>query len=339
VVEQSLLRSPVTIVIPVQFTPSAEIGSGLDRRMREQLAASLGHIIERMSADVLPTGFAVAVERLTSGGPVDPMAFAAYFRGTAALLDEDAAAARPHFQFLAEMARPVARLRVADLSAASPSGTRLDYYQACFDTDPDAKFELKAADPERAAAGEANVREALALLRKGAPDVAGEFEAIVHELVLVEDKDPSAAYGFDGGSSYQSWGALALNVAVPKPLVVMAETLAHEGAHSFLFGHTIEEPLVRNPDEDLFKSPLRDDPRPMDGIYHATFVTARMHYAMDRLAKSGVLSPADQAVAEERRDLDVERFRDGFAIVSEHGDLSPVGKRLLEAASDHMAKR
>jgi HEXXH motif-containing protein len=228
-------------------------------------------------------------------------------------------------------------LRTADLGAPSPLGTRLDYYQTCFDTDPDTKFELKAAAADRTERGEDNVRAGLELLRQAAPETAGEFESIVHELVLIEDKDPNAAYSFDGGSSYQSWGALALNVGREKSPVLMAETLAHEGAHSFLFGHTIEEPLVRNPDTELYKSPLRYDPRPMDGIYHATFVTARMHYAMDRLIKSETLSPADREIAVERRAADAAAFRDGYAVVSEHGDLSPAGAQLMKAAIDYMA--
>ena len=34
----------------------------------------------------------------------------------------------------------------------------------------------------------------------------------------------------------------------------------------------IDELFVLNPDWERFPSPLREDPRPMDGIYHATFV-------------------------------------------------------------------
>jgi HEXXH motif-containing protein len=324
-------------VIPIQFLPNARIGAEIDRRMREQLAASLEHIIEAGDSIGLPPGLDEAAAGLTAKGPIDPIAFAAYFRGTEALLDGDMERAALHFRFLTEVADTVAGLRTADLGAPSPLGTRLDYYQTCFDTDPDAKFELKAAAADRAERGEGNVHKGLALLRQGAPETAGEFESIVHELVLVEDKDPTAEYSFDGGSSYQSWGALALNVGREKPPVLMAETLAHEGAHSFLFGHTIEEPLVRNPDDQLYKSPLRYDPRPMDGIYHATFVTARMHYAMDRLIRSDMLSPDDRDIAMTRRAADAAAFRDGFAVVTEHGDLSPAGAQLMKAASDYMA--
>ena len=72
-------------------------------------------------------------------------------------------------------------------------------------------------------------------------------------------------------------------------LLSLLETLAHEAAHSLLFGIQISGPLVLNPDDARFASPLRVDLRPMDGVYHATFVSARMHFAMQELLASGLL--------------------------------------------------
>lgn len=89
------------------------------------------------------------------------------------------------------------------------------------------------------------------------------------------------------------------------------ETLAHEGSHSFLFGLTMEEPLVRNPDDELFPSPLRQDRRPMDGIYHATYVSARMYYALDQAKRSGLLDEAQQAECEARMRDSARAFSGG----------------------------
>ena len=47
----------------------------------------------------------------------------------------------------------------------------------------------------------------------------------------------------------------------------------------------------------MFSSPLRTDPRPMDGVVHATYVVARMHQTISRLLDAGVLSETDQAAA------------------------------------------
>jgi hypothetical protein len=50
----------------------------------------------------------------------------------------------------------------------------------------------------------------------------------------------------------------------------MVQMLAHESSHNLLFGFSADESLVENSPEELFPSPLRMDPRPMDGICHAT---------------------------------------------------------------------
>jgi len=329
----------VTTEIPIQFAPDAEIGRRLDERMRDELAASLRHIAEAVGGDIpLPQGFDAAVAAITAGRPIDPLLFAAYYRATEALLGDDVPTGLRHLALLAERVRPLSGMETADLAQPLLDGTRFDYYSLALNTDPTMQFGIKPAGSETIASGRANILEGLALLRNAAPEIAGEFDAIVHQLVLLESTDPDAKYNFDGGSSYQLWGALALNVEKPKPVVSMAETLAHESAHSFLFGHTIHEPLVHNPDEELFKSPLRIDPRPMDGIYHATFVTARMHYAMDRLIAWGRLPDADLAFAEAERSTDAAKFRDGLAVVEAHGDLSPTGIRLMTAAKAYMEK-
>jgi HEXXH motif-containing protein len=133
------------------------------------------------------------------------------------------------------------------------------------------------------------------------------------------------------------WGALFINPARPKTDVELVETLAHESAHSLLFGHAIDDPLVENDTAERFQSPLRDDPRPMDGIFHATFVSARMHYAMARLAQSGLLAAADEASAREAMTRDASAFRDGLAVVEANGRLTGLGAAVMAGARNYMA--
>jgi hypothetical protein len=328
----------MTTAIPVQFLPDGAIGRSLDRRMRVELANSLRHIAKSATGEFdLPDDFDAAIATIEGERPVEPLAFAAYYRATQALLDENVPESLAHFRFLVGHSRPFERLETAAFDGSSPLGSMFDYYAACLDTDPTMSFGIKPAAGATAAAGLDNVLAGLDLLRRGAPEIADEFLAIVHQLVLLEPTDPNARYNFDGGSSYQLWGALALNVEKPKPVVSMAETIAHESAHSFLFGHTIEEALVKNPDDELFRSPLRPDPRPMDGIYHATFVTARMHYALDRLIGWGGLSAEDREFAAAERASDAQKFRDGLAIVDASADLSSTGRTLLRSAAEYMA--
>ena len=65
--------------------------------------------------------------------------------------------------------------------------------------------------------------------------------------------------------------------------------LIHEYSHNLLFGIARNEPLVFNDPEERDESPLRQDLRPMDGIYHALFVSAR-----EALAMRAILSHPDE---------------------------------------------
>ena len=171
----------------------------------------------------------------------------------------------------------------------------------------------------------------MARLRSLVPELAGEVEALLREVVFVAGV-PGLGYDFAGGSSYMLWGALFLNAACHRDDVAMIEAIAHECGHGLLFGFTVDEPLVLNDDDARFGSPLRDDPRPMDGIFHATFVCARMHWAMSRLLASGGLDDRERAAAESRLEANRRSFRSGHATVAAEGLLSATGRALMDSA-------
>jgi hypothetical protein len=74
----------------------------------------------------------------------------------------------------------------------------------------------------------------------------------------------------------------------------------------------------------------------MDGIYHATFVSARMHWSMSRLMESDLLSDEGRVEALAARDADRKNFESGYEVISAHGDLSDTGARLMESARAYM---
>jgi HEXXH motif-containing protein len=185
--------------------------------------------------------------------------------------------------------------------------------------------------PEMHRAFAALVDEGLALLDTGLPALAGEVRAIVHHMLFAQ-APAGALVEFDGASHYQFWGLLFLNPKHHRTPLAVAEVLAHEAGHSLLFGLTVDEPLVHNPDDALFPSPLRRDPRPMDGIFHATFVSARMAWAMEGLADSGLLSATERAAARDAAAKDRANFASGLAVVDAHGLLSGTGRAILDNA-------
>ena len=181
----------------------------------------------------------------------------------------------------------------------------------------------------------ATTRDAFALMEAGAPEVSGEIHSLLAEVVFA-----SGGIGdklvFQGISSFYLWGTVFLNAKGHETALKVVQTLAHESSHMHLFAAALDGPLVQNPDDDRYHSPLRLDPRPMDGIYHATYVTARMHYALSRLRSSGTLSIALVEEASEELAGHVRAFREGYEVISAHGKLTEIGWGLLLRSHAYM---
>ena len=95
---------------------------------------------------------------------------------------------------------------------------------------------------------------------------------------------------------------------------------------------------MENSPDELFASPLRSDRRPLDGIFHATFVSARMHYALAKSVTSGALNVREVSFATERLQAATSAFNEGRATLVQHARLTSLGKQALRAADDYMQR-
>jgi HEXXH motif-containing protein len=175
------------------------------------------------------------------------------------------------------------------------------------------------------------------LLDSGFPEMAAEVRFLLREIVVAAGPEDPKALTFDGASSYLLWGAILLNARGQQTALDVAQALAHESGHNVLFGLCASGPLVDNEDDELFSSPLRADERPMDGVFHATYVIARMHQTLSRLLGAGVLDPAQVDAA--KTDLAAHRrnFDSGDQVVREGARLTDVGRDAIAAAREYMA--
>ena len=298
--------------------------------MRAHLLDSLRHLADAVG-DAAPPEFQALIDALSRGGIASPSGFGLYYEATRALLEHDHDAG---LALLGELAgEPLLRdraLAILPLGRVVPQARR-ERYQRLMDTDPDTPFSIVPPAADEGTRGVEAFASALERLRALVPALAGEFDALIREVVLVTG-DPALGYDFAGGSCYMLWGALFINAGRHKTDVEMIEAIAHESGHSLLFGFTIDEPLVLNDERELYASPLRDDPRPMDGIYHATYVSARMHWTLSRLLESGALSAQESEEAEARRQASARGFWSGHETVLASAQLSDTGRRLLEGA-------
>lgn len=319
------------------FAPDPQRAVEFDRRMHSELAASLRHIREQSQGVLAAENerFDALIRDLEDHVTYPPAAFGWYYELVVSLLDDDLERAG---HVLTELVHTPAvlegqRIVLLDRPERCP-WSRL--YRDKLMADMDESISIEPADAEKAIAFGERYKAALDLLDREVPALAGEIRALVREVIPVVG-GPNDTGIFEGASHYQLWGALFLNAAPVENRVEMAERVAHESAHSLLFGFCIDQPLVHNDDDERYPSPLREDPRPMDGIYHATFVSARMHWTMSCLLDSGALSAEEVESARAARDNDAKNFADGDRVIREYAELSRHGTELIRGAREWMA--
>jgi HEXXH motif-containing protein len=328
------VRSPEDLFA---FEPSAERIRFLSQRMRSGLADSLRYIADEtgdqlnVSAGQLDR-FLVQLE----ASAISPRAFCFYHDTVIAIEEDNLEEASRQLSGLIHLPAHPGGPVITDLPdpKRDPAGRR---YARFVETDATASFEIFPPSAEASARCREQIKDAFALMDQGDPELAAEIRALVLEIILAAGTEDSKAMTFDGASAFMLWGGIMINANRRDGAVGMVQMLAHESAHDLLFGFCATEPLVENAPDELFPSPLRTDPRPMEGIYHATFVTARMHRSVKRLIESGILSAA--LLEKARRDLaeNARLFAKGIETVRRHGKLSPLGEAVMQGASDYMA--
>jgi HEXXH motif-containing protein len=118
----------------------------------------------------------------------------------------------------------------------------------------------------------------------------------------------------------------------------MVEAIIHETAHLLLFGTGVGEPL--NPDEERYASPLRSDPRPMEGVVHATYVLARIAAAMEQIGRFEGLTDVERARAGSVLKAYSAWFRESLGVIREHARFTKVGEAVFASCvSSFLAER
>jgi hypothetical protein len=300
--------------------------------MRERLAHSLDYLFGAIGDELHVDASAAAhASSQIRAEPQSPHRFGAYYDLVLAVEDDEVDVARGLAEELIALSAPVG-LRVASIEDRTPA--EIDRFRRLFLDDPALAGE---PDPALLADTIARVDAGFALLDRGFPEMAAEIGALLREIVIAAGPEDPKALTFDGSSSYMLWGATLLNARGQKTVLDTAQALAHESGHNLLFGYCASGPLVENADDELFASPLRIDPRPMDGIVHATYVIARMHQTLERLIEAGVLSESETEAA--LSDLAAHRrnFEVGDAVIREGGRLTGLGRTVIGSARDYMA--
>jgi hypothetical protein len=320
------------------FQPSASRVHLLSHRMRSGLAASLRYIADQAGSELEfpPADFENFIRQVDCQ-PVSPQAFCLYHDLVVALEEnDDLQRATQLFSELIHLPLPPGGPVIFDLP--DPKKTSVGRRYARFiDDDFTANFEIHPPSPDAAANCRTQIKDAFALMDAGDPKLAAEIRALVLEIVLAAGTEDPKRMTFDGASAFMLWGAIMINANRRDGAVGMVQMLAHESAHDLLFGFCAEGPLVENSPEELFPSPLRVDLRPMEGIYHATFVTARMYRAVKQMIDRGILPvPLKEQALKDLKE-NARLFQKGITTVNQHAKFTAHGAALMQGASDYMA--
>jgi len=192
-------------------------------------------------------------------------------------------------------------------------------------------------DEATAARDVERIENALQMVAGHAPLSYVEMGHVIAEVVLARDPVGEGTTELGACSSLERWGSMLINADALESPLLLAEALMHEAAHSYLYGASPVEFHVRNPIGELYKSPLRADPRPIDGIYHATFVLARTCFSMNEFAASVTLDPEMRKDARDRAEQCRHLFEEGYAVLERHADYTDEGRAIMAAAHDYMA--
>lgn len=305
--------------------------------MQARLADSLRYVAGQMQDAGLPVPDLDGVLTRLAHGPVSPLLFGAYCDLVLALETDAHGEAQERLAEIAHASNAADGPTIFDLAHPDTDAASNRYWRLV-DTDVTMPVVIRPPQAADTARVRALIGEAFALLDAGHPALAAEIRHIVREIVLAAGPEDPKAPQFDGVSSFMLWGAVVLNVTSYKTALDLVQALAHESGHNLLFGLCAHGPLQENPETERFASPLRTDPRPMDGIVHATYVTARMHQALQRLIEAKILDAAQSDEARAANANNAKWFADGMATVDGHARLTPLGQEVMENARRYMAQ-
>lgn len=164
---------------------------------------------------------------------------------------------------------------------------------------------------------------ALELIGRYMPDLRGEIDLYLHQIVPV---------GFDAHShlsaSYQEVIGTVYMTLHPQ-LMTMVEATIHEFQHNKLHAALELDPLLHNAFSPLYASPVRPDPRPLQGVLlavHAFVPVARLYQLMRAAGHEGTRG----ADFERRYAQIVAGNHEGSMVLLEHGQPTDSGRALLD---------
>jgi hypothetical protein len=322
-----------------QFEPTKRHGLDLSQHMSKKIAGSLVHITQQVCEAANTTNLSSEVhKRLMGCGQTVSRFSPALFLLHDELLKHAILNDIIHCQRL--IGEIVSRdwsaeknLKICNFSINDLGKTGYRRFKESLLADPTTELIVEAPNAQASSHMSCTIRRAMEILHHCDRDQFEEIEVVLAEIVLAKC-NTTDGLELNGATSFLSWGAILLNADQHRDVLDIVQAIVHEEAHLVLFAEAIDGPLVLNDHNVTFTSPLRSDPRPMDGLFHATYVLARMYRSALKIYANGKDFSETTALTKDVVETIKTSFDDGYKVVVDHGQLTPLGKVLISQAAD-----
>ncbi len=317
------------------FEPSPQRALAIDQAIRARLGKSLTYLAEFLGKNPQLE----EAQRRVCAGAVSPFVFCLYSKLVAQLSTGGAKSGDATAREIAAAVRQDGNSAVMPYQSPAVPGEWWSAYHALLDTEPGRDFSPSPPTESGLDAFREQHRAATAIMEKCDPDLAQEVATLIRLAVPAAPRDASSDQRFNGASTFLAWGAAIFNSEIERHPIAMIDLLVHESGHLLLFGLVEGGALTTNAPTERYTSPLRQDPRPIDGIFHACFVATRVQVAMNRLIESGGLDRQTQEFARLHADKNGASAVRGLEVLNEHAKTTKKGDSVLAALNSFWADR
>jgi hypothetical protein len=316
--------------VGVDLSVSGESLEELDADIRDRLAQSLEHVVARsgpsLGAD--PARCQPAFNRIRQHRQ-HPRVFAHYYEMVFAIGEGRHGDAGAHLEVILEQSKQPVGFSI-DSYSHETLGADYELFPRLLFAEERAANPMTPPPPALFRESAQNLEDALEIVERVDPVISGQIRALFSKIYVTCGANDSGAFAYAGATSFMIWGATFLNANEYSTQWKAVQFLVHEATHALLFALCSTEPVVTNPPDELFESPLRADLRPMDGIFHATLVCARITSFNRKWLGNCDLDSAEQEHMEVYTNLHAQACLDGIDVVKRHGTLTDSGRRLLD---------
>lgn len=295
-----------------------------------RIVESLRELRRALSAYGNASELAALADHLEAGGNLCADAYGHYFKLVRAIQNEELRSIRPHLAALAGSGRePDLDTAIRMFGLEEFGRSKLHETSLQFASSSLSVTQMGTVPKGAHCRVRLTLKDAIKLIQTSAPIAWHAVATVTTEIIAVYGR-PRCVMTFDGCSSLERYGAILINMRRQRTALSMAETLVHESAHSLLFALSCNDHRVLNPTSERYASPLRIDPRPLDGIYHAVFVLARMYSFVAEVALNPQAKNAMRIEACRLMEVRKKNFWDGYGVLIENAQFTETGRRLLD---------